>query len=82
MRHTGKLEEVINVTPYARREWRFVLCPPLQALGRQLVALECLPLRKAVLNDNKTECLLIMSEDRHMIGDRRLPEDLMCPDAL
>ena len=26
--------------------------------------------------------LRIMSEDRHMIGDRRLPEDLMCPDAL
>ena len=27
----GELEEAFNVTPYARREWRFVLCPPLQA---------------------------------------------------
>jgi hypothetical protein len=29
--NTGELEEASNVTPYARQEWRFVLCPPLQA---------------------------------------------------
>ena len=34
VRHTGKLEEAINITPYARQEWRFVLCPPLQAQVR------------------------------------------------